>query len=643
MGVYSFYLLIDYWAKIGISKRGGRACCEGDSIGLSAHGSMFVYRNPNTDQRAEISKEYGVDWSSFPPPPEKGGLSFLEEHVAAYCDDAKQNQFHTKSVVEATVTAFVAARPWLGKDRLSHGQSDGASNYRDPTVEVDCGVFGTRCFSVAGMGKDEGDSNGADNKAKIRSKRDAGDGVECADDLVAISNANKVPANTYARLNVDRSNNNEVEGRQSFPRHFHLFTIDSAEFTCYEYLDPVASAASIAATGRAVGYGPGHRQALATFNEKQRSQSSTGTGATLSITGGLAAPKARPSRGEARDATKEKEEKKREKDEAREKKKADARAVVESQHHKDIDICPRCGVRFLTAGGFARHYANGCRNYTTNDVRERKRQARDVAVRLLALDELRIFEEKQRVQQLATVTVTFVAPKNSAAEIGIELEKLEQEGAGGSSQGAFAVASVSGLALESARVAVGFVVARIDDGSAGISVDSLSKTLLAGEKLEVTFRRPRPAIPARGSARETIHRQPRFVLHKEQEDYLVKHILEPMKRGQQPPRAICVFESMKAAFGDKMRMDTRTPLWLEKELIGKWMAETKREMKKAKQRPKPQEATVEPKAKKAKKAPPGKRKAANKSEGGNEEEEEEGGGMDESSSDDDDMDGDDDA
>ena len=67
----------------------------------------------------------------------------------------------------------------------------------------------------------------------------------------------------------------------------------------------------------------------------------------------------------------------------------------------------------------------------------------------------------------------------------------------------------------------------------------------------------------------------------------MKHILEPMKRGQQPPRAICVFESMKAAFGDKMRMDTRTPLWLEKELIGKWMAETKREMKKAKQRPKP--------------------------------------------------------
>ena len=27
MGVYSFYLLVDYWAKIGINKAGGTACC----------------------------------------------------------------------------------------------------------------------------------------------------------------------------------------------------------------------------------------------------------------------------------------------------------------------------------------------------------------------------------------------------------------------------------------------------------------------------------------------------------------------------------------------------------------------------------------------------------------------------------------
>ena len=45
---------------------------------------MFVYRNPTTEERAEISKEHGgVDWSSFPAPPDKGGLTFLEEHAIA--------------------------------------------------------------------------------------------------------------------------------------------------------------------------------------------------------------------------------------------------------------------------------------------------------------------------------------------------------------------------------------------------------------------------------------------------------------------------------------------------------------------------------------------------------------------------------
>ena len=47
MGSSSFYLLVDYWAKLGILKPGGAACCEGDSVGISAHGSMFVYSNPN--------------------------------------------------------------------------------------------------------------------------------------------------------------------------------------------------------------------------------------------------------------------------------------------------------------------------------------------------------------------------------------------------------------------------------------------------------------------------------------------------------------------------------------------------------------------------------------------------------------------
>ena len=217
MSIFAFYLLVDYWAKIGISKPGGKACCEGDSVGLSAHGSMFVYRNPNTNQRREISENHEVDWSGFPIPPDKGGLSYLEEHVSAYCDDSKQDQFHTKSVMEATIKAFVTARPWLGKECAGYGQSDNATNYRDPTIEIDCGSLGTRCYSVAGMGKDEGDGNNAVIKGQLK-----GTAVQCSGDLLATSSKLSIPAQTYATLGVQRKNDNQVtknNGSRNIPQN----------------------------------------------------------------------------------------------------------------------------------------------------------------------------------------------------------------------------------------------------------------------------------------------------------------------------------------------------------------------------------------------------------------------------------------
>jgi hypothetical protein len=82
---------VDYSAKIGVGKKGGTTTCEGDQIGLSAHGSMFVYRNPASDERAEINKAHGkINWELFSPPPEKGGLKFLEEYVNYCYGDAKQ-------------------------------------------------------------------------------------------------------------------------------------------------------------------------------------------------------------------------------------------------------------------------------------------------------------------------------------------------------------------------------------------------------------------------------------------------------------------------------------------------------------------------------------------------------------------------
>ena len=77
-------------------------------------------------------------------------------------------------------------------------------------------------------------------------------------------------------------------------------------------------------------------------------------------------------------------------------------------------------------------------------------------------------------------------------------------------------------------MAVGLNVVKIGDGIGATSVGSLSRVLPAGGKFSVTSQRPCPAIPARGSARENIHKEPGSALHKEQESYLVEAILEPV-------------------------------------------------------------------------------------------------------------------
>jgi len=108
METSSFYFLVNYWVKLGIVKSGGAACCEGDFVGISAHGLIFMYKNLTKAELEAISlQNEGVDWSEFPKPPDEGRGAYCEGHAAAYCNDAKQDQFHIKSVMKAAVASFV--------------------------------------------------------------------------------------------------------------------------------------------------------------------------------------------------------------------------------------------------------------------------------------------------------------------------------------------------------------------------------------------------------------------------------------------------------------------------------------------------------------------------------------------------------
>ena len=115
----------------------------------------------------------------------------------------------------------------------------------------------------------------------------------------------------------------------------------------------------------------------------------------------------------------------------------------------------------------------GCQKYKTNVVRGRRRKVRDVSQRLASLDELWSLEEKQWKGDLAIVTVMLTNSCGSGAPMGSEIKEQERGGDGSMEASALIVLSVSGLALESARVAVYFVVAEGGDGSTAVSADPI--------------------------------------------------------------------------------------------------------------------------------------------------------------------------
>ena len=216
---------------------------EGNQIGISSHGMMFVTPNPTQAQReqvcehkhaythenthtcthppththTQIDAEYGaLNWSLFgPASDEANGLKFLESHEVVLCDDAKQvgtrglvsttsndpdkptaisqTVFHTKSVFGGTIDKYLAARPWIKRTgRVSGLQSDNAPNYRDYHI-LDLRMVGDHCFNEGGEGKNEGDKEWANTKAgvlRLRNSSNMGQKYhqECADDYLYCCN-----------------------------------------------------------------------------------------------------------------------------------------------------------------------------------------------------------------------------------------------------------------------------------------------------------------------------------------------------------------------------------------------------------------------------------------------------------------------
>ena len=562
----SFFGLVDYWAKLTPGKAGGRATCEGDSAGLSAHGTMFVYRNPTLAERGEIDKQYGdVDWSLFgPAADEEGAPSLLEEHFNTYCDDSRQGSFHTKSVLEATISLFLVGRPWLAAKRKARLQSDNATNYRDPTTEIDLIWIGTRCFSTSGMGKGETDGNGKGNKADLISANNARRGYESAHEVMGILNEKRRLGQTHVELALQRANEDGGnKKRQSVNRHFGLWTVDDEYIRSWEYLDPEASRESLLTTGRARGYGWGVETPKRSFNTSQRTQTKTSTGASLIHDDVAPNPKQRGTKAEKKQLKVARDEASEAKRAAREEKAAALREEKDQAKAHDVEQCPRCGQRFMTRGWFNRHRDGWCAD--REDRRRAYLMERDVKTKLKAADVLARQEYARRLDELDKVKVELCGPRSvGEARVGIELKKRERDGL-------FIVAAVSGLAELTGRISEGFVAVSYGDGASSSPVASASafpEELLPGETLVITFARPTPPVPYHGAARAGIHMKPRFKMHEAQLAWLERCVFNGRKLSNAAP----AWAAMKLEFDGILRIDPPSPMWLEKKQIATWLA-----------------------------------------------------------------------
>jgi len=154
-------------------------------------------------------------------------------------------------------------------------------------------------------------------------------------------------------------------------------------------------------------------------------------------------------------------------------------------------------------------------------------------------------------------------------EVGIETKKADD--------GRLIVQAVHhGLAERTAQVAPGLVVLAIDGKEPSANGGELAGVLAEGATKVVTFGRPRPPISLHGRARKGLHKKPPFKMHPKQLKWLEENAFNG-GRSQLRPKTAWV--GMKAKFSRQLRLDTMTPMWLEKDQISDWLARQAKEEK----------------------------------------------------------------
>ena len=120
------------------------------------------------------------------------------------------------------------------------------------------------------------------------------------------------------------------------------------------------------------------------------------------------------------------------------------------------------------------------------------------------------------------------------------------------------------------------MVVGIREDDAYVAEANMPKELPAGRTLVLTLRRAKPPISFHGSARQGICMNTKFTIHCEQLRWLEANVF---KGGLALLRPVDAWAGMKSHFSDMIRVATMTPMWLEKDQIGDWLAGKKSDEK----------------------------------------------------------------
>ena len=391
--------LMDYWAKQGALKS-KNATCEGQANkGISVHGRMYSFANPELETR---EKHPNVPWHTYPSPPSAAppGPALCREIRRSWSDSSRQTAYDTAATMLAEDIEFRADHPWLTEH--FGNMSDGASNYSS-THSVLFYLLNpyvySKAISVEGMGKDEIDRDNGSEQGKLREARSRDD-LTYSRQYIKTCNVRRHKGTINARVEIDQSEDMTAEEKKKFKAikgigDLKLHDTRGDSLRSWELFSKKLSQAA----GTAVGYGPGREFSTALLRSRHSlaAHRLPSFGAHLSFpdTDALEEgqhPRHNPapqlSREQKKDAKVAAEALRDEKVAIRTKRTDAAQSARDATYNHNALLCPDCKTaKFIRPSALAKHRANKCGMVAKRLERRRDHDACTIRARVKHMDD----------------------------------------------------------------------------------------------------------------------------------------------------------------------------------------------------------------------------------------------------------------